>query len=115
MRPAILPVGDRTLVQIVDAALADATHRSGDRLACRPGCAQCCVGVFAITPLDAARLQHGLRELERPDPQRAEALRQRTRDAVRRLSPAFPGNSKTGVLSDDEDAERRFEDFANDE
>jgi len=115
MRASILPAADRALVQIVDAALADAVRKSGDWLVCRPGCTQCCIGVFAISQLDAARLQRGLKELERRDPRRADAIRERARQTVRRISPAFPGDPKTGVLAEDEDAERRFANFADDE
>jgi Fe-S-cluster containining protein len=113
--PPRLPAGDQQLVQIVDAALADATRRSGAWLVCQPGCTQCCIGVFAISQLDAARLRHGLDQLERKDPRRAALVRERAREAVERLSPAFPGDSATGILSDDEDSESQFEDFANDE
>lgn len=115
MRPLLLPTGDQKLVQIVDAALADATQRSGPWLVCKPGCTQCCMGVFSISQLDALRLRHGLDELEHRDPQRATAVRQRARDAIVRLSPDFPGDPETGILTEDEEAERRFEDFANDE
>lgn len=115
MRMSTLPAGDRALVQIVDAALADATRRSGPWLVCRPGCAQCCMGVFSISPLDAVRLQQGLDELQHHDPQRAAALRKRARETVSRLSLAFPGDPKTGILADDDDAEQLFADFANDE
>jgi Fe-S-cluster containining protein len=115
MRTSTLPAGDRALVQIVDAALADATRRSGPWLVCRPGCAQCCMGVFSISQLDAVRLQQGLDDLQRHDPQRAAALRKRAREVVSRLSLAFPGDPKTGILADDDDAEQLFADFANDE
>jgi Fe-S-cluster containining protein len=115
MRTSILPRGDQTLVQIVDVALADATRRSGPWLVCRPGCAQCCMGVFSISQLDAARLQHGLHELQSHDRQRAAAVRQRAREAISRLSAAFPGDPNTGILAEDEDAEQLFADFANDE
>jgi Fe-S-cluster containining protein len=115
MRTSTLPAGDQTLVQIVDAALADATRRSGPWLVCRPGCMQCCVGVFSVSQLDAARLQHGLDRLRSHDPHRAAAIRMRARAAVLRLSPAFPGDPKTGILAEDEDAEQRFADFADDE
>jgi Fe-S-cluster containining protein len=115
MRLLSIPTGDQTLVQIVDAALADATRRSGHWLLCRPGCAQCCVGVFSISQLDALRLQHGLRELESSDPKRAANIRTRARDAVRRLSAEFPGDPNTGVLDKTDEAELRFADFANDE
>ena len=110
-----LPSGDQQLVQIVDAALADATRRSGDWLACRPGCMQCCVGVFAISPLDALRLQHGLVELEVRDPDRAAHVRARAAQSVSRLSPDFPGNPATGTLFDDETSRAAFEEFGNDE
>ncbi|MGA7294246.1 MAG: YkgJ family cysteine cluster protein [Terriglobales bacterium] len=110
-----LPVGDGKLIQIVDAALADAARRSGEWLACRPGCTQCCVGVFAINQLDAARLQHGLARLEKSDPPRARRIRECARASIQRLSPEFPGNAKTGVLNEGPEAEESFAEFANDE
>jgi Fe-S-cluster containining protein len=114
--PSRFPVaGDQKLVQIVDAALADAAHRSGEWLACRPGCTQCCMGAFAINQLDALRLQRGLSALARHDPRRAAAVRERAREAVARLSREFPGDPETGLLEEGKDGEARFEDFANDE
>ena len=107
--------GDQKLVQIVDAALGDATRRSGRWLACRPGCTDCCHGVFAINQLDAARLDRGLAELESRDPRRAREVRQRARESMSRVLPDFPGDRSTGVLGEDEDSVRRFENFANDE
>ncbi|HEX6823030.1 MAG TPA: YkgJ family cysteine cluster protein [Candidatus Sulfotelmatobacter sp.] len=107
--------GDQKLIQIVDAALAEVRRRSGDWLACRPGCTQCCVGVFAINQLDAARLQRGLKKLEAEAPERAAAVRQRARDAVSRLSGSFPGNAATGILGDSEECIEAFESFGNDE
>lgn len=115
MRSGPLPSGDQKLIQIVDSALADATRRSGAWLVCRPGCTQCCFGVFSISQLDALRLSQGLHELESRDPQRAGAIRRRAQAAIETLASAFPGDPKTGILADDEDAEVRFEDFANDE
>ena len=113
MRP--LPPGDAKLVQIVDAALADSARRSGDWLVCRPGCTQCCYGVFAISPLDSLRLRHGLRDLQKADPERAARVKDRAQASVQRLSPDFPGNPTTGLLREDEQSQERFEDFANDE
>ena len=110
-----LPAADGALIQIVDAALADATRRSGEWLVCRPGCTQCCVGVFAINQLDAVRLQQGLADLEETDPQRAARIRERARASVKRLAAEFPGNAKTGVLGEGQEAEERFAEFANDE
>lgn len=68
---------DRDLVQIVDAAMAEAVRRSGAWIACKPGCMECCIGSFAISELDAARLRAGLAELGESDPVRAEAVRRR--------------------------------------
>jgi Fe-S-cluster containining protein len=111
----MFPSGDTQLVQIVDAALADAARRSGDWLVCRPGCTQCCVGVFAIHRLDEARLQQGLKELTASDPERARSVRERARRSVERLADGFPGDPASGLLDPSEEAEAQFEDFANDE
>jgi len=107
--------GDQKLIQIVDSALADATLRSGAWLACRPGCTQCCIGAFAINQLDALRLRQGLEDLEKRAPDRAARIRQRACESVARLSPEFPGDPITGLLHEGEDADQRFEEFANDE
>ena len=111
----MLPSGDPQLVQIIDAALANTARRSGAWLVCKPGCTQCCVGVFAIHQLDAARLQQGLQQLSTVDPERARSVRERARKSVERLVEDFPGDPTTGLLDTSEEAEARFEDFANDE
>jgi Fe-S-cluster containining protein len=111
----MLPAGDSQLVQILDAALADTARRSGDWLVCKPGCTQCCVGVFAIHQLDAARLQQGLEVLIGSEPERAQSVRERARKSVERLTQGFPGDPVTGLLDTSEEAEALFEDFANDE
>ena len=110
--PKSIQSGDRKLVQIVDAALADSVRRSGSWLACRPGCTQCCIGVFAISQLDALRLQESLAELDQRDPERAQRVRLRAQASVRRLQVDFPGDASTGVVAEDTD---EFEAFANDE
>jgi Fe-S-cluster containining protein len=110
-----LPAGDRKLVQIVDAAFVDASQRSGEWLLCRPGCTQCCIGVFEINQLDAMRLRQGLAELKKKDPERATRVQERARESVKRLRQEFPGDVLTGVLCEDEGAQAAFEDFANDE
>ncbi len=109
------PLGDRELIQIVDAALTDAAHRSGEWLVCRPGCSQCCVGAFPINQLDAARLRQGLADLEKHEPERAARVRARAQDAVSRLAQGFPGDSETGLLHENEAAKAKFAEFANDE
>jgi len=108
-----LPARDRELVQIVDAALADAARRAGSWLVCRPGCTQCCVGAFSINALDAARLHAGMESLRKSDPERARRLKVRACDYVKRVSDQFPGDPTTGIIDDDQ--ESRFEGFANDE
>jgi Fe-S-cluster containining protein len=109
------PARDQQLVQILDAALADATRRAGDFLVCRQGCTQCCIGAFAINQLDAARLREGLAELDRSDPNRAARIRQRVEASIERISPDFPGEPAIGILCESKRAQRKFEDFANDE
>ena len=107
--------GDRRLIQIVDSALAEAARNSGDLLACRKGCTQCCIGVFAINQLDAARLQRGLAALKKKDPARAADVQRRAQHAWKKLAGEFPGNRRTGILDESEAGQRRFQDFANDE
>ncbi len=109
-----LPRGDQKLVQIVNAALADATKRSGDFLVCKPGCTQCCVGVFAISQLDAARLRAGMERLEKEDPVHASRVKKRIAATRKTLSRGFPGDSRTGILGETEEAHEAFEEFAND-
>ncbi len=110
-----VPATDQRLVQIVDAALAETESKSGAWLVCRPGCTQCCVGPFPINQLDAARLRQGLTQLESDDPLRAAQVRERAHDSVARLAPDFPGDPRTGILAEGEDAEAQFADFADDE
>ena len=109
------PAGDRELVQIIDAALADAAQKAGKWLACRPGCTQCCVGAFAISVLDTARLRDGFELLQQRDRARAERVSHRARAFVARTASEFPGNPQTGILSEDENAQEAFSHFANDE
>jgi Fe-S-cluster containining protein len=106
---------DQKLIQIVDTALADATRRSGKWLVCRPGCTQCCIGVFAINQLDARRLRLGLAELVLREPERAARIRERATESLARLARDFPGDPVTGILDQGDDAVQRFSEFANDE
>ena len=106
---------DSAFVVLVDGAFADSAKRSGPHLLCRPGCAQCCVGVFAIGPADALRLNQGLAALSHEDPQRAARVRERAATSWARLAPQFPGNATTGALELDPsgDLVDAFEHFAN--
>ena len=107
--------GDQKLIQIVDAALAEVTRRSGEWLVCHPGCTQCCIGAFSINQLDVARLRRGLADLEKKSPERAARIRERARESIARLSADFPGDPVSGILAEGEEAEQQFADFANDE
>lgn len=113
--PPRRPARDSELVQIIDAALADAARRAGEWLVCRPGCTQCCVGAFAINALDVARLQDGLANLRHIDPGRADRIQRRARAYVNRVAPQFPGDSDSGILNENEEAQEKFLKFANDE
>jgi hypothetical protein len=103
------------LIQIVDAAVADAYRRGGDHLVCKPGCSQCCIGVFPIAQEDAARLREGLASLEQADPAKAQRIKDRVKASLTRLDPWFPGDLTTGILNEDHEAAILFEEFANDE
>ena len=113
--PCHAPARDQELIQIVNAALADAFQKSSKWLACKPGCSQCCHGVFAINQLDAIRLREGLAKLETQDPERAARIRRRVRDTVVRLSEDYPGDPMSGILDEDDtdEAAKRWDDFAN--
>lgn len=100
------------LFPILDAALADTTARSGDWLACKPGCHQCCVGVFAISQMDAQTLRDAL---ALADPATAERIHVRVAASRERLTPDFPGDASTGLLFTQEGHEEAFAEFANDE
>jgi len=108
-----LPPGDRELVQIMDAALADAARRSGAWLACRPGCTQCCHGAFAINALDVARLEVGIKALRATAPRKAEALVRRATEWIAEYGAEFPGDRATGTLGTSDEEQARFEEFAN--
>lgn len=103
------------LIQIVAVAMSDVTARSGDWLKCRPGCSQCCVGVFPIGWQDADRIREGLIALGDADPERAARVRARAASALTRLDPWFPGDVATGVLGESYEEAILFEEFANNE
>jgi Fe-S-cluster containining protein len=107
------PESDAQLVQIVDAAAAEAARRAGAWVKCAPGCTQCCIGVFSISQLDARRLRAGLEALAGSDPGRADAVRERARDSRARLAEEFPGDARSGIL--DPARAEEFEDFGNEE
>jgi Fe-S-cluster containining protein len=108
--PADLEQADDALVEAIEAALRTGGRRAGSHLTCRLGCAECCIGVFDITALDAARLTRGMATLHRSDPGRTARLVERARVQWELLAPEFPGDRRSGGLADDE--ARRAELFA---
>jgi Fe-S-cluster containining protein len=106
---------DLKLIQIVDAAMAEAGRKGGDWVVCRPGCCECCLGVFPIGQADAKRLRYGLEELEKTDASRAARVSRRACEAVDRYAADYPGDTTTGILAEDADSAARFEDFADDD
>jgi Fe-S-cluster containining protein len=109
-----LPPADSELVRIMDAALADATTRAGNWLACRPGCTACCHGAFAINALDVARLQAALARLRAANPDAASVVETRARLWWAEWSAEFPGDCTTGILGASDEDQARFDEFAND-
>jgi Fe-S-cluster containining protein len=108
-----LPVADAELVQIVDAALAEAARRAGDWLVCRLGCTPCCHGAFAINALDAARLVVGMEALRETEPALAAEIERRARGWIAEHGADFPGDLETGRLGESDEEQERFEAFAN--
>jgi Fe-S-cluster containining protein len=108
-----VPEGDSELVQIMDAALADAARRAGEWLVCRPGCTQCCYGAFAINALDAARLQAGMAVLRENEPTLAAEIERRARSWIDEHGGSFPGDRATGRLGETDAEQEQFEEFAN--
>jgi Fe-S-cluster containining protein len=109
-----LPARDHELIQIMDAAFADAARRAGPHLACRPGCTQCCHGPFRINSLDVARLRAGMDVLRSTDAALAAGLERRAQAWIDTYAADFPGDAATGILSDSEEAGERFEYLADD-
>jgi Fe-S-cluster containining protein len=92
---------DAGLLQIVDAAMAEAVRKSGVWVVCNPGCTPCCMGPFPITQLDALRLRDGLRNLHRQDSARAARVIGRAGRSAAQLAREFPGDTLGRVLDED--------------
>lgn len=99
--PASLEAADAALLRVLDRDMAEAGRRAGDRLACRPGCDNCCHGPFPVTALDGWRLRRGLAALAERDPARTRRVLERARRAAATLAAGLPGDPATGRLSAD--------------
>jgi Fe-S-cluster containining protein len=103
---------DRQLLADLASAMAEAARRSGEWLACRVGCTQCCVGPFAITQLDALRLRQGLTVLETADPACAAAVHARAHSYVDAVRAIYSGDPETGELFDEDNLPPSMDDLA---
>ena len=101
---------DQQLLQIVDAASAAAKIIARDHLICHAGCTPCCFGPFAITRLDAWRLQQGLQQLVKTEPETATAVRQRAATARQIQADAFPSH-RTGTFLDKTEERQHYDLF----
>lgn len=108
------PARDTELVQIMDAAMAEAARRAGPWLACRMGCTECCHGAFPINALDAGRLRAGMEALRSSEPERAAEVEARARAWMDEYGPAFAGDRNTGLLARGGEDVEEFEDFSGD-
>lgn len=79
----------RALLETVDAWFNRCSEHSGRHIQCRPGCSQCCRGLFDITLLDAYLLRQGFALLP-ADIQANALLKARARLAdLQQLWPGF--------------------------
>jgi Fe-S-cluster containining protein len=115
MNAAELVRRDGELLAILDQWFARAAARAGDQIACHAGCAQCCMGAFAIDRLAALRLQRGLDELKKSAPERAQRVLERAALWLERQGEFFPGSLESGLIDETSEALEQFEEFANDE
>jgi Fe-S-cluster containining protein len=106
--PPDLVAADQALLKALDDALSEGARKAGRHLACQLACTECCLGPFPITQLDAWRLRRGLAELSARDPLAAARVRERSRTALRRMSPGFPGDADSGLLAGEEEREEEF-------
>jgi len=95
---------DDELLQTLERDFREVAERAGKWLVCEPGCSECCHGPFPVTRLDVERLRRGLAALGEQDPQRAEVIKTRARQAVEQLREGFPGDGASGRLNQDERA-----------
>lgn len=107
-RTTDLETTDRALVREFDARVRAAARLAGGHLTCHRGCTPCCIGVFDITALDAARLRRGMAELEARRPRVAREVRDRATAQWEAQRSEFPGDTGLRELGSDQAARERF-------
>ncbi|MBM3784972.1 MAG: YkgJ family cysteine cluster protein [Acidobacteria bacterium] len=85
---------DAALIQIVDAAVAEAFRRAPAHIECKRGCSHCCIGPFPVTLHDLARLR------ARATPR----IAARAAEARLAMRENFPGDFETGAIAADSGA-----------
>ncbi len=93
---------ERRLADHADGWFARAKAAALDSLPCRSGCHQCCIGPFAITVLDVARLHAGLSAVPRS---RSRDIRSRAAAMVADIERVYPRLAAAPFLDDWADAE----------
>jgi Fe-S-cluster containining protein len=106
--PVQVVAGDEILVEEFDAAVRSAETRAAGHLMCRIGCTNCCIGLFDITALDAARIARGAAALARAEREAANAIRRRAQVQWREVEADFPGDSRSRILSEDDTQRGEF-------
>jgi predicted Zn-dependent protease with MMP-like domain/Fe-S-cluster containining protein len=86
-----------SLLERVDRWFRTVQQGHPDCVKCRSGCYDCCVGLFEVTPLDAATLQEGLRRL--PPAERNDIL-SRAAAIANAIETAFPELVESPCTSD---------------
>jgi Fe-S-cluster containining protein len=106
--PVQVVAGDETLVEEFDAAVCSAETRAAGHLMCRIGCTSCCIGLFDITALDAARIARGAAALSRVEPEAANAIRRRAQVQWCEVEADFPGDPRSRILGENENQRSEF-------
>lgn len=100
--------GDRALLRSFDDAVTAMERLSAAHVQCRIGCTACCVGVFEITALDAARIVRGVTALRTISGEACGAIVARAAEQWRVQARSFPGDRTTGILGPDERGREAF-------
>lgn len=106
-----LDVDDRRLLSIIDTTTQTAIAAAGAHVTCHRGCSPCCFGPFAITQLDARRLQVGLQNLASRNRDQAAQVAQRAQWAISEQTSHFP-TDRVGILDTPQAEDELYQAFA---